>query len=239
LFDRSFDCEVYGDRFRTESRAADQKFDYQCAIGQLPCFYRRTEESFPGTPYIKADPEQRIQWRALFDTFKGKKVGVAWRGGLPNTGEKRRSLDVSDYGPIFNDEDTFISLEYKPVDKLDLAKYNIKSYPRATQKGGKIDDLAAMIAELDYVVTSCTTVVYVAGSLGVPCFVMVPEHPGYRYHTNGEFSWYESVTLIRQLGGESWKATARRARKIISESCRSIEDDGQSAECSVELHAVG
>jgi tetratricopeptide (TPR) repeat protein len=217
LFDRSFDCEVYGDRFKTESRAADQDFDYQCAIGQLPARYRLSDADYPRRTYLKVDPERSIQWRSLFDTFKGKKVGVAWRGGLKNTGEKKRSLEISDFEPIFNEEDTFISLEYKEVSRNDLDKYSLKAYPRATAGGGDIDDLAALIANLDYVVTCCTTVIYVAGALGIPCYVLVPSQPGYRYNLTGEFPWYESVKIIRQKAGERWRGVAARLRRNLEE----------------------
>lgn len=209
LFDRSFDCPVYGTRFKTESPILDNhKADYQCAIGQLPRFYRNSEESFPGTPYLKPDPEQAIQWRALFDTFKGKKVGIAWSGGLPNTGMKKRTLELEDFEPLFNDHDTFISLEYKSHPKELLEDYSIKSYPRVTAKGGSIDDLAALVSQLDYVVTACTTVVYVAGALGIPCYVLIPDKPGYRYHLEGDFPWYNSVIAVRQKG--TWRETIER-----------------------------
>ena len=237
LFARSFDCEVYGDRFKTQSRAADKDFDYQCAIGQLPSHYRLSDDSYPRCPYLKTDPERSIQWRALFDTFKGKKVGVAWRGGLKNTGEKKRSLKLSDLEPIFDEENTYISLEYKPVDEEDIDQYSLKSYPRATGGGGDIDDLAALIGELDYVVTCCTTVVYVAGSLGVPCYVLVPSEPGYRYHLKGELPWYESVKLIRQVRGESWRNTAVRARAAIGQA-GALQDNDRGEEEKAKLCAL-
>lgn len=224
LFDRSFDCEVYGDRFREKSRAADQDFDYQCAIGQLPSFYRLTEDSFPGHKYLKTDPERDIQWQALFDTFKGDKVGIAWRGGLKNTGKAKRSLELDDLTPIIDSENTFISLEYKDVSIEDLKKHDIKSYPRATKGGGDIDDLASLIGQLDYVVTCCTTVVYVAGALGIPCYVLVPSKPGYRYHLKGELPWYDSTRIIRQRNNEGWRDTVTRARAIIEQD-RNVQDD--------------
>lgn len=215
LFKRSFDCEVYGDRFKTESRAADKHFDYQLAIGQLPSFYRLSDSEYINDFRLTPDAERCIQWRALFDIFKGKKVGVAWRGGLRNTGEKKRSLEISDLKPLLDDNNTYVSLEYKPVSTEELEKYNIKSYPRATKGGGDIDDLAALISELDYVVTCCTTVVYVAGSLGIPCYVLVPSQPSYRYHSEGDFPWFSSVKLIRQNPNESWISTVKR----VSELC--------------------
>jgi hypothetical protein len=213
LFDRSFDCDVYGTRFKKESPILDDhKPDYQLAIGQLPYFYRQKDIDFDGQPYLKPCPEKSIMWRSLFDVFKGKKIGLAWRGGLPNTGEKKRSLQLSDLEPIISKENTYISLEYKSVDKSDLDKYGIKEYTWATRKGGDIDDLAALIGQLDLVVTCCTTVVYVAGALGIPCYVLVPEWPGYRYHDKGDsLPWYNSVKLIRQKG--TWRQTMKQVKQ--------------------------
>ncbi len=211
LFSRTFDCPVYGTRFQSESPIlAEHECDYQFPIGNLPSVYRNSPESFPGTPYLEVDPERAIQWSALFDTFKGKKVGLAWRGGLPSTGMKKRSLDISDLEPIFSPDNTYISLEYKHVEQELLDKYSVKSYPRATAKGGDIDELAALISTLDYVVTACTTVVYIAGALGIPCYVLVPSEPSYRYHLSGDFPWYKSVKLVRQKRGQKWADVAQK-----------------------------
>lgn len=233
LFKRTFPtAKVFGDRFKTESRAADEKFDYQCAIGQLAYHYIKSESDFDSYPFLKADPERLIQWSALLDTFPGKKIGVAWRGGLRNTGEKKRSLEISDLEPLLVSGNTYISLEYKDVPRETLNKYGLKSYPRATDKGGDIDDLAAIIGGLDMVITACTTVVYVAGALGIPCYVLVPSSPGYRYHTRGEFPWFNSVKLIRQQKNESWRSVAKRAKaEIFGETKRHYEDNasGQGA----------
>ena len=202
LFRRSFPFPVYGTRFQRETALLDDhKPDYQCAMGQLPHFFRNKDEDFPGTPYLVPDPERQIQWRALFDTFPGKKVGIAWSGGLRNTGKRFRSFSHEDL--VLRDENTYISLEYKPHGYIP----NVKQYPE-TLKGKDIDELAALISELDYVITACTTVVYIAGALGKECHVLVPDKPGYRYHLEGQFPWYSSVTLHRKDG--TWRNTAEK-----------------------------
>lgn len=213
LFKRTFDFPVYGTRFKKKTPLMDEhKADYQCAIGQLPHFFRNSEESFPGTPYLKPDPERVLQWKALFDTFPGKKIGIAWSGGLPHTHDKRRTLDVEDLDPLLVEGNTYISLEYRGTPQKAVLR-GIKDYPRATAKGGDIDDLAALIASLDVVICPCTTVVYIAGALGIPCHVMVPKIPGYRYHLDGQFPWYSSVTLHRQKS--SWRALTKKMGREI------------------------
>lgn len=212
LFRRSFDFPVYGTRYGPPK---SYDCDFQLAIGQLPHFYRKKKTDCPGTPYLKPDPERCLQWRALFDTYPGKKIGVAWRGGIPGTKEKERSLDLSDLEPLFNEDDTFISLEYKSVHETDAALYNLKVFEE-TEKGRNIDALAALVNELDVVITACTTIVYIAGALGKECHVLVPAEPGYRYHLKGDFPWYESVSLHRQKKGEAWKTTVERLLKSLS-----------------------
>jgi hypothetical protein len=238
LFKRSFDIPIYGTRFKKETPLLDNnKADYQCAIGQLPHFYRNSEKEFPGTPYLKPCPDQSIMWRALFDTFKGKKIGVAWSGGLVSTGKKKRSFNIEDFEPLFNDNDTFISLEYNPVDEEAKNKYKLKTYSKVTKKGGDIDDLAALISQLDYVVTACTTVVYIAGALGIPCYVLVPKEPGYRYHNKGSFPWYKSVKLIRQSG--TWRQTMKKVKDAENiYRLRPSRDSGLPRSMSIDTESV-
>lgn len=213
LFKNSFDCPVYGTRFDTETPLVDEhKLDYQCAIGQLPYFfYRNDEQSFPGTPYLNPDPDEMLMYRALFDSFKGEKIGLAWNGGLSNTGQKNRSFTLDEMSPLIDTKNTYISLDYKEPDLNKLKEYNVKSYPKVTGKGHDIGELAAMISQLDCVITCCTTVVYVAGALGVPCYVMVPDRCGYRYHTEGDFPWFKSVQLFRQTG-EGWGTVCKQIK---------------------------
>lgn len=204
LFKRSFDCPVYGTRFETETPLVDEhKLDFQCAIGQLPHFYRNEEDDFPGTPYLNPDPDQMLMYEALLGSFKGEKIGLAWNGGLRNTGQKNRSFTLEEMSPLMDPKNTYISLDYKEPDLIELNQYNVKSYPSVTGKGQDIGELAALISQLDCVITCCTTVVYIAGALGVPCYVMVPSRCGYRYHIEGGFPWFKSVQLFRQTG-DGW-----------------------------------
>lgn len=233
LFKRSFDFPVYGTRFERETPLLDNHApQYQCAIGQLPSFYRNSEDSFPGTPYLKPDPERALQWRALFDTFPGKKIGLAWNGGLPNTGVKKRSLKVEDLAPVMKPGNTYINIDYKDSA---VVFGGMKAYPRATAKGLDMDELAALVSQLDMVICPCTTAVYVAGALGVECHTLVPKQPGYRYPLEGHFPWYRSVTLHRQQG--SWLNTVGELDKHLHR-LRSAGNSGISRSVPFDTAAI-
>jgi tetratricopeptide (TPR) repeat protein len=216
LFARSFDFPVYGTRFKDESPIlSEHELDYQVAIGQLPAIYR-AEGNFPGTPYLKPCPERSIMWRALFDTFKGKKIGIAWTGGTVSNHKEQRCIDLDTFSQLFDEANTYVCLEYNPVKISDLERYNLKHYPKTVGKGQDIDDLAALISQLDMVITVCTTVLHIAGALGKECHVLVPSWPPPTMHVEGNLPWYSSVHMHRQKKGESWNKVIRRVRQCLT-----------------------
>jgi Flp pilus assembly protein TadD len=211
IFKRSFPkAKVYGTRFKDVTWR--ERVDYSIPIDCLPSLFRNRNEDFPGTPYLKADPERRIQWRALFDTMRKPVIGIAWTGGRKNTGKRKRSLSLDDLEPILRSIDaTWVSLEY--VDHSDHIEaftkrtgIQIHEWKRATQTQD-YDDTAALVAELDCVVSVTTAVIHLAGALGKDCYCLVPSLPRWFYRVEGDgLPWYKSVRLYRQKRGESWAA---------------------------------
>lgn len=203
IFKRSLDCPVYGTRFEDRAPWVEvEKPDYQIAVGQLPYFFRKKDSDFPGTPYITPDPERLTQWSALLDDKKIN-VGITTEGGLLDTGKLYRSSNFDIYSDIISDKSLdIVCLDYTDVEPPEGVKY----WPRAVKKFCDLEETVALIASLDAVITVCTTVVYIAGALGVPCYVLVPKKPGYRYHLSGEsFPWYKSVKLMRGAFKQSVK----------------------------------
>lgn len=203
LFTRSFPgVDVYGTRVK-EQRGNFPRHDAKALIGSLCRHYRNKVEDFPGTPYLVADPERRIQWRALLDTLPGKKIGIAWTGGRTNSFAERRSFKLEQWLPILKTPNTFISLQYKdPTDELQALKekegIEVRHWPRASQSND-YDDTAAIVAELDLVITATTAVAHLCGALGKPCWVLVPRKPRWFYCKEGKtLPWYKSVELFRQ-----------------------------------------
>lgn len=203
LFRRSFpDVQVYGTR-RGEKRGNFVPHDRRALIGSLCRHYRNSAESFPGTPYLKADPERRLQWRALLDTFPGKKIGIAWTGGKLNSFSERRSFELEQWVQILRKPHTFISLQYKNPD-AEIEAFSkkhgieIKHWPRASESND-YDDTAALVSELDLVISATTAVVHLCGALGKECWVLAPQKPRWFYGRKGRsIPWYQSVEVFRQ-----------------------------------------
>lgn len=222
LFRRSFDIPVYGTRFAKQIEWQNKyNIDARVLSGSLCRYFRNDKSDFPGTPYLKVDPEQKLQWRALLDSLGDRpKIGIAWTGGRHNTHRERRSLKLTDLLPILRKDADFISLEYKnPMAEIEALErdYGIKvrHWPRAAE-AVNYDDCAALVDELDMVISVQTAVVHLAGALGKTCHVLVPSKPHWRYGLSGDsMPWYKSVELFRQ--GKDWNKPINEIAGVVDE----------------------
>ena len=200
---------IYGTREDREvAWAYDHKIDYRIPIGSLGQFYRRSREAFPGTPYLKAD---------ALPTGKKFRVGISWVGGGAKLGRvQKRSVPLSWWKPILDTPDVeFVSLQYtnsnEDIDLVNALGYDIKNMDEYV-KARDYYETARLVASCDLVISVCTSVIHLAGALGVPCWVMTPKFPAWRYQNTGGMPWYRSVRLYRSpdVAQEAWHAVIGR-----------------------------
>lgn len=221
LFRRSFrNCRVVGGNSQEDlDRTLEANpCDVQIPIGSLPKFTRRSWYAFPRHGgYLLPDPDAAGRWADRLATLPGRlKVGLSWRGGLPKTRQLLRSQPLVSWAPILNIAQVdFISLQYTPcLQEIEQARSALGATVWHWQEA--IDDLdqtAALMSQLDVVITVCNTAVHFAGALNVPAWVMTPFIPEWRYLAEGDaMPWYPSVTLIRQAQAQSWANVIEAAR---------------------------
>jgi tetratricopeptide (TPR) repeat protein len=207
LFRRSFpDVDVYGTRREPAPWLDNYTIDARCPIAGLPGFYRNAVEEFPKTPYLKADPDRVIQWKALFDSWgKRPKIGIAWSGGSRHNRPEMRAIGLESFRPLIEGMDAdFISMQYKdPTEEIEATGLPVKHFKRACETDD-YDDTAGLVAALDMVIGVHTSVHHLAGGLGVKSVILVPDKTLWLYA--GDFPWYPA-TLIRQNG--TWTETIR------------------------------
>jgi len=220
LFKRSFpEAKVYGTDDTDGNRWIEElgKPDFKCALGTLPKFYRRSAESFPGKPYLVPDKGKRAWWGDKMKALGRKpRIGLAWQGGVEATRYDARSFHPLNLAPLFQHDAAWISLQYDQTarenvqDVRDKLGVRIHHWPKAveatdpdTGKPNDLDGLAALISQLDLVISVCQTAIHFAGGLGVECWCLTPSQPSWRYGNVEETNmpWYDSVTLIRQEPG--------------------------------------
>lgn len=235
LFRRSFpEAKVYGTHECHGERWINELGppDYVIALGSLPKFFRTSAASFPGTPFLIPDPVRSAHWREQLNMLGNKKpnIGIAWQGGVAETRYEARSFHPDQYAPLFQAFDAnWISLQYDQTaqdcvkDVKNKLGIQIHHWPSAVEQrdpvtgknnANDMDEMAALVSQLDAVVTVCQTAVHLAGGLGVPTFCLTPSEPSWRYGAVEDESmpWYRSVHLLRQeKGTRDWKPVIERA----------------------------
>jgi Tfp pilus assembly protein PilF len=214
LFSRSFPgVSVYGTRTQQGiTWPHHHKIEARCPIGQLPEFYRQSPKACPGTSYLIADPERRIQWKALLDSFGKPKIGICWSGGSKYNKPKDRAIGLEAMRPLIESIDaTWVSLQYKdPTEEIKQTGLPVHHWKRGCESDD-YDDTAALVSELDMVVGVHTSVHHLAGALGVPGLILVPHKTIWVYCLpDNSMPWYASAKLFKQREGEKWVNTVKR-----------------------------
>ena len=247
LFQRSFpQTRVYGTN-DTDGRAwigELGKPDFKIALGSLPKFFRRSNEAFPGTPYLEPDKAKRQWWGEKLNALPRKpNIGIAWQGGVEHTRYDARSFHPIELAPLFQSIDAnWISLQYDATaqecvnevkEKLGV---KIIHWPAAveqknpeTGKMSEMDDYIALVSKLDIVVSVCQTAIHVAGALGIPTLCLTPSEPSWRYGagTSEDMPWYASVKLLRQEKAGEWQPVIVRATNELIELFNEIRAAAQ------------
>jgi hypothetical protein len=211
LFKRSFPTvEVHGTRREEQPWRDGRTWDAQVACGSLPSLFRPTPKSCPAAPYLTADPERRIMWRALFDSWKKPVIGLTWSGGRPASQKAKRDVGLDAFrGLIQTTDAVFVSLQYQdPSEEIAETGLPVRTFPALMSD--EYDDTAALVAELDYMVGIHTTSHHLAGSLGKSSTILVPHLPMWNYAHGDRLAWYADNVFHRQKKDEKWADCLKR-----------------------------
>lgn len=223
LFSRSFPkAKVYGTRnINRDWEPSDFNPDASCAFGDMGFHFCRDTPS--GEPYLKADPQRRLMWRALFDKINKPVIGIAWTGGVRHTGAKFREVSLEELLPIFKSIDAhWVCLQYRDAqDEIDQFKSMHKDIDLVQYRFATLtddyDDTAALVSECDLVVSMQTAVVHLCGGLGKECLTLLPKRSQWRYGESGDrCCWYKSVKLFRQKEWGEWKYPIHRVKDELA-----------------------
>lgn len=167
-------------------------------------------------PYLRADAERLAKWQERMKA-PGKKVGLVWRGASGHTNDHNRSMSLVILARLLQRKDiTFYSLQ-KGAGEDELAAFS--NHRNLIPLGAEIkdyDDTAAILKQLDVLISVDTSVVHLAGALGVKSWLMVPYVPDWRWMLNREDSpWYPSLRLFRQPQRKAWAPVIARLNEEL------------------------
>ena len=211
LFNNQFNC------FITSNVDKNHHFDYQVPLLTLPKLFKTNITNIPTIPKIRANPTKQLMWREKLKFSNSKlNIGLATSGSPTQKNDHKRSMNIENIEPLLA-QGTFFLFQ-KNLKKEDIEF--LKRRPEIIYVGDQIDDFsdtAAIIENLDLVVSVCTSLIHLAGSLNKKSFLMSVWAPDWRWlQDRADTPWYPSVQIIRQKSKDDWKS-------VISEVCELLK----------------
>lgn len=188
--------------------------DYDCWTSLLsaPAHLGTTLETIPHANYLHVDRQRAAHWQArLAGLPRGPRIGLVWRGNPRHHNDAHRSLNsISSLLPLWRIPGaSFISLQKGRDEDEAQQPHAFQPLLALGHELTDFADTAALIAQLDLVVCVDTSTAHLAGSLGKPCWVLLPYHdPDWRWlHGRSDSPWYPgTMRVFRQPREGNWSA---------------------------------
>jgi len=220
--------------------------DYHLPMGSLPhVLMLNPGQIVFNQPYIQNTWKMNHDIQQKIAPHKDKlKVGLVWAiGGL----QERRIYGLNNFSSLFELSGVhFFSLQKGP------RAHDIKDYPHAPISDMQNDlnnfrDTAAIISQMDLVITTDTAVAHLSGAMGCPTWVALPFSPDWRWGETGSKScWYENMTLFRQEKPDTYSLVVQKMKTLLENQILSHKkvkqtekDHPQKNDTNYLVHGIG
>jgi Tfp pilus assembly protein PilF len=196
--------------------ATPPAFDWQLPLASLPGVFAARIDRLPLTPYLAAKPDEAAQWAACLPMRRAGRlrVGLTWQSGVWGVGARdlmrqQKSLVAESLSPLLPLAD-FVCLQPEPLpdglrDRLFAPA--IRDFA----------DSAAIIANLDLVISVDTAVAHLAGAMGHPLWVLMRHEGAPFFGAEGEAApWYPSARVLRQPAPGDWASVLARVAEQLA-----------------------
>jgi len=203
--------------------ADPEPFDYNVFLASLPLAFGTRLDTIPApVPYLRAPPEQRTRWRDRLGPRARPRVGLVWRGNARHENDAQRSIPIERIVPLllapgagrfewFN-----LQREASDAELLHLVRLGVRN---VVEEITDLADTAAIVEELDLVISVDTSVAHLAGALGKPVWILLAFEPDWRWMLGrGDSPWYPTARLFRQPGAGDWQAVVEDVGKALFEA---------------------
>jgi tetratricopeptide (TPR) repeat protein len=189
------------------------QYDAHYPLLSLPRIFATTADTVPSeVSYISVAHPRRSAARARIDSYRGKiNVGLAWAGSKEHSNDRNRSCPLAVLVPLLALPDiAWFSLQQGDASKeLDALADPKRVIPLPA--GTPLIDTAALIAELDLVISVDTSIAHLAGALGQRCWLLLPFAPDWRWMLDRDDTpWYPATRLYRQSRLHDWPTVVAR-----------------------------
>jgi len=195
-------------------------FDYYIHLMSLPSVFGTELACVPAAvPYLEVEPARRARWSTRLGAGTALQVGLVWAGDANHLRDRYRSIALPALAPL--------------ADVAGVRFYSLQKGAAASQMsdppaGMAIDDLgpeledfadtAAVLDQLDLVISVDTSVAHLAGALGKRVWMLIPTPADWRWLTDREDTpWYPTMRLFRQHRQGDWADVVQRVSHALRE----------------------
>ncbi|MEM1300361.1 MAG: tetratricopeptide repeat protein [Pseudomonadota bacterium] len=204
------------DRMVSGARKSDA-YDYYSPNMSLPHFVGMPGDVPPPLPTLHIPEDSRVRAQKVTAPYKDKfKVGVVWTGSLTYRANHRRSTSPESFLPLTQVPGVQLFSLYKGDAHKDFVESGMSGLiADACGNDRDFADTAAIIDEMDLMITTDTAVVHVAGSLGKPIWNLLTWEGFWLYGSEDTTPWYPSMRLLRQKSSGDWGSVFAEAAAAL------------------------
>jgi tetratricopeptide (TPR) repeat protein len=192
-------------------------FELRCPLPSLPLAFKTRLETIPASPAYLLAPAQGLNGDTRLASKSGPKIGLAWAGNPRHRRDRERSIGLCDLLPLLDVDATFVSLQ-KEVRAADIEALENSRILDFSYELADFSDTAALISELDLVISVDTGIAHLAGALGRPVWILLTHVPDWRWLLDRDDSpWYPTARLFRQDERRAWDGVIARVREALFE----------------------
>lgn len=205
-------------------------FDTQIHLMSLPKVFKTRLGSIPvDVPYIDVDHTRVSYWHDRISDDKNFRVGIAWAGSANHTNELNRSCRLTDFLPVINMPGVSVySLQKGPgAEQADELAHvaGVKRIDKELDLTERFVDTAALMKNLDLIISIDTSIAHLAGALGCEIWTLLCSSPDWRWMNEGQKShWYPSMRLFRQEVPGDWSTVVARVTEALR--ARMLQKEG-------------
>jgi len=196
-------------------------FDFHASMMDLPMVFGTTLQTIPAqVPYLKCDPAKVERWttRLAADEPQGRpamRIGLCWSGNPRRNQNRIRSIPLETLGPLgaLGPHMRFISLQKGFSTRNTSVSHWLTDYDDQLTD---FDETAALMMNLDLILTVDTAIAHLAGALARPTWTMLCLGPDWRYMAGrADIPWYPTMKLIRQTRWNDWTPVVEQIVQML------------------------
>jgi hypothetical protein len=204
-------------------------FDFHCPLLSLPLAFHSTPATIPArVPYLRSSIGKSQQWRDKLGAAAKPRVGVVWSGGFRADQPElwavnnRRNIPLAEMAGLIHPGMEFYSLQKGEPAESELAqcKAGAGAAPELIDVARELhdfEDTAALIEQLDLVISVDTSTAHLAGALGKPVWILNRFDTCWRWFLQRTDSpWYPTARIYRQERPHDWSGVVGRVRADLA-----------------------